>query len=209
MRKALAEFGSARNDSYFLAAARCQADHIIRIASENPVSRRAMSMTVASIGSSTRALARSVPAFAACPSARNLLRETLYENNSGEEGSGGWSPRLGAHEQRGLDQCNADPALNVFKRRLALLAGRRRNDLSLVRAFFQFHEPIPWRNTEQGHDCERPVIEPLGSLALRSAAIRIGRILTDVLLRDRTANLASTASCAAGSAIFTASHEDG
>lgn len=46
-------------------------------------------------------------------------------------------------------------------------------------------EPIAWRNAERGDDSGRPVIEPVGSLALRSGAIRIGRTLADVLF-ERT-----------------------
>jgi hypothetical protein len=50
-----------------------------------------------------------------------------------------------------------------------------------VRAFFDIREGIAWRNSAQGHDPKQTVIEPVGSLATRSGAIRIGRALADIL----------------------------
>lgn len=69
-----------------------------------------------------------------------------------------------------------------YEKRLVLLAGRRWNEFSLVRAFFDIREGIAWRNSPQGHDARKPVIEPVGSLVIRSGAIRIGRALADILL---------------------------
>jgi hypothetical protein len=50
-----------------------------------------------------------------------------------------------------------------------------------VRAFFDIREGIAWRNSAKGHNPNQPVMEPVGSLAIRSGAIRIGRALTDIL----------------------------
>jgi hypothetical protein len=60
MRTRFAEYSSAGNDRHSLAAAGSQAVNIVRVARENPVS--GTGTTVASMGSSVRAFARSVPA---------------------------------------------------------------------------------------------------------------------------------------------------
>jgi hypothetical protein len=74
-----------------------------------------------------------------------------------------------------------NPTPEVFERELVLLAGRPWKEFSLVRAFFDLHERIAWRNTPEGYDPDHPLTEPLGSLTLRSGAIRIGRALVDIL----------------------------
>ncbi len=68
-----------------------------------------------------------------------------------------------------------------WEKRLVLLAGRRWKEFSLVRAFFDIREGIAWRDSAQGYDPKQPVMEPVGSLVIRSGAIRIGRALTDIL----------------------------
>jgi hypothetical protein len=73
------------------------------------------------------------------------------------------------------------PCLESWEKRLVLLAGRRWRDFSLARAFFDIREAIAWRNSAQGYNPNQPVMEPLGSLVIRSGAIRIGRALTDIL----------------------------
>lgn len=87
----------------------------------------------------------------------------------------------------GLDLSDAMGSLHrleprdEFEKGLVLLAGRTWGDFSLVRAFFNIRERIAWRNTAQGYDPHRATTEPLGSLTLRSGAIRIGSALADLL----------------------------
>ena len=50
-----------------------------------------------------------------------------------------------------------------------------------MRAFFNIREGIAWRNSVRGYDPKQPVLEPVGSLVIRSGAIRIGRALSDIL----------------------------
>jgi hypothetical protein len=69
----------------------------------------------------------------------------------------------------------------LCEKRLALLAGRRWGQFSLVRAFFGIREGVAWRNSVRGYDATQPVLEPVGSLTIRSGAIRIGRALADIL----------------------------
>jgi hypothetical protein len=72
----------------------------------------------------------------------------------------------------------------TYEKRLVLLAGKNWGEFSLTRAFFNVHERIAWRNSEKGLDIQRQVTEPLGSLAIRSGAIRIGRALVDILFEQ-------------------------
>jgi hypothetical protein len=74
-----------------------------------------------------------------------------------------------------------NPTPDVFEKRLVLLAGRSWGEFSLVHALFDLHERVAWRNTAQGYDPERPLTEPVGSLTIRSGAIRIGPALADIL----------------------------
>jgi TniQ len=80
-----------------------------------------------------------------------------------------------------IDALATNPTPDVFEKELVLLAGRPWREFSLVRAFFDLHERIVWRNTPEGYDPEYPLTEPLGSLTLRSGAMRIGRALVDIL----------------------------
>jgi hypothetical protein len=84
-----------------------------------------------------------------------------------------------------IDTCaQAAAPAETYEKRLVLLAGKRWGEFSLARAFFDIHECIAWRNTEKGHDPRLPVSEPLGSLIIRSGAIRIGRALVDILFEQ-------------------------
>jgi hypothetical protein len=103
------------------------------------------------------------------------------------------SHRFGTDAGKGssAQTANADqvarqvPTPEPLERQLVLLAGRRWGEFSLARAFFDVHERISWRNAHTGYDPERPVVEPVGTLTMRSGAIRIGRALFDILL-ERT-----------------------
>lgn len=75
----------------------------------------------------------------------------------------------------------AGSPVGEYERRLVLLSGKRWGEWSLVRAYFDAHEVLQWRNSARGYDPGQGVVEPLGSLNLRSGAIRIGRTLFDVL----------------------------
>jgi len=102
----------------------------------------------------------------------------------------------GRGEQRTADTGSAPPAVAVegglgtnpvpaaLEKRLVLLAGRSWAEFSLVRAFFNLHERISWRNTAEGYDPDQRLTEPVGSLTIRSGAIRIGRALTDILFEQ-------------------------
>lgn len=68
-----------------------------------------------------------------------------------------------------------------YERSLVLLSGKRFGEWSIVRAYFDVAERLQWRNVEKGFDSQRPLLDPLGSLNLRSGAIRIGRALFDIL----------------------------
>lgn len=72
-------------------------------------------------------------------------------------------------------------AMNAVERRLVLLCGKAWGEWSIVRAYFNVENRLQWRNTDHGYDPQRPVLEPLGSLDLRSGAIRLGRAMFDIL----------------------------
>ena len=113
-----------------------------------------------------------------------------------------WYPPLQCLRPDGLDRyprnAAARPAArspesrgrpeNPFERQLVILAGQVFSDFSMARAFFSIRDRLTWRNTGRGLD----PAEPLGTLALRSGAIRIGAALADVLLRRPARNAALT-----------------
>jgi hypothetical protein len=72
---------------------------------------------------------------------------------------------------------------DAFERALVILAGQVFSDFSMARAFFNVNERLEWRNTWKGLDETRPVCEPLGSLATRACALRVGAALADILLK--------------------------
>lgn len=76
---------------------------------------------------------------------------------------------------------NVRVATEECERRLVLLCGKSFGEWSMVRAYFDVAERLQWRNVENGYDPQRRLLEPLGSLDLRSGAIRLGRALFDIL----------------------------
>jgi TniQ len=109
----------------------------------------------------------------------NILRRRYIPAKKGKQGT---ADNRSAHSAAALEGALAvNSSQATLEKRLVLLAGRSWEDFSIVRAFFDLHERIAWRNTAEGFDPDHPLTEPVGSLTIRSGAIRIGRALTDIL----------------------------